>query len=251
MTSNLYSAPSPPDAWNAMALRCTTFLAPGPVENQQTWWDEVVGDVPETSTSKPKSGQLHQESPYGEGQMTLSIRPGKIDWMWHTGPPEELPESIPTIGGFLECCASFVELLKKWFEMSDFPRLQRIAFGGVLVQPADNRLAAYKKLSEYLPELAIDEEDSRNLLYQINKPLSAKTIDDLLLNRLCKWSALYVGSYNMTIVDGVPKQTAAGVGFDACRVEFDINTDGAFDGELSSAEAWNVFLELVELRDCK
>lgn len=247
MTTNSHSEPSSLEAWNAIGLRCTVFLAPGPIGDQDTWWNEVVGDAPETSTSKLKIGQLLQESPHGDGRLILSIRPGKIDWMWRTGLPEESVESIPTIGGFQECCVSFVELLQRWFEMPDIPRLQRIGFGGIIVQPVDDRLAAYKKLSEYLPELKIDGEVSCNLLYQINKPIPAKSIDDLSVNRLCKWSALQVGSYSMTIVDGMPKPFAEGGHFDACQLDFDVNTNGAFDGEFSLEEAWNVFLELVEL----
>jgi len=247
MTSKRKAVLPPVADWQAASLRFTGFLAPSAEVAADTWWTDVVGEEPETRTVKPKTGEQRAEGPFQNGQMTLSVSPGRIDWLLNPKPPAEPEESFfKAVGLFVEASEPFVELVQKWFGVATCPQLQRIAFGAVLLQPAENKIAAYREIDLYLPSVTLDSEHSSQFSYQINRPRPSD-VHDVQVNRLCKWSVATMGFTTIMPAGEQPKIFPSPQVFHACRLELDINTDQSFDGEFTPDQGRKIFRELMEL----
>ena len=80
----------------------TVFRIPEATALEQNWWQELVGEPPEISTTKPKTGELQQSGPFGEGKLFLQIQKDRIDWVHAPGSESEevagsamlLPQSL-------------------------------------------------------------------------------------------------------------------------------------------------------------
>jgi hypothetical protein len=114
-------------------------------------------------------------------------------------------------------------------------------------EPAQDRIAAYRKLAQYLPDVKIDPEHSEDFFYQINRPRRSEVIETLKINRLSKWSsgAVLLARFALNKQQTVQQPTA--VGNHSLRIELDLSTDPSFVGELPSGELPKLFAELEHL----
>ena len=227
--------------WGVERLRLTGFPVTAPPLEGNTWWNDLVGDDPESRVTHPKRGELVEQGEYEDAQLTLQVTLSRIDWFLST---KDLPmTSLPTIGPFDERCGAFEELVSKWLELDTAPSLTRLAFGAVLVHPAANRSDGYTKIQPYLPCVTIDSEKSSDFAYHINRPREAQTpISGLQINRFSKWSVarLQLLTIEATGIRSPVEQYA-------CRLELDINTAQDFEGELSQSHWVSVYNELAAL----
>jgi len=248
MTKKSIGKHPPLSAWQAGILRLTAFPAPNTQLSDQNWWADVVGEYPETRTSQPRTGEQSDKGIYNKGTLLLTVHPIRIDWRFgmelqSVEPAAKLEEL--TLGSFPDALESFLELMEHWFNIETTPRLVRLAFGAILLQPVGSTADAYNLLSNYLP-YKFKLEDARDFLYQINRPRFALTnVPKLKINRLCKWSA------HLTQLEILPIGTASVTyrtpELHAARLELDINTEAEFDGELEREMLSQLFRELVEL----
>lgn len=234
------------DAWEVAAFRFTAFLTPSGPPVSDTWWGEVVGEDPETTTERPKAGERKQEGPYGNGQLTLSVTLGRVDWVLGPKLPTEPPEGFLVAGAFVQSCTRFTDLVDKWLTLDTCPSLQRIAIGAVLLQPVADRASGYRKLESYLPSVRLDCENSRGFLYQINRP-RAGPIRDIKINRISKWSVQSSNVTGMAVENGQLRVLATAEQVYACRLELDVNTDANFTEEFTLDEAKQIHSALVEM----
>lgn len=157
MTSKRKAVLPPVDDWQAESLRFTGFLAPSAKVAADTWWADVVGEEPETKTVKPKTGEQREEGPFSSGQLAFSVKAGRVDWLLNPKPPVEPEESFfNTVGPFVEASKPFIELILKWFGVATCPKLQRLAFGAVLLQEVEDKITGYSKIGLYLPSVKLD-----------------------------------------------------------------------------------------------
>lgn len=231
--------------WQAETLRLTAFTSPAIDLGQQNWWAELVGETPETTVSRAKGGERHEEGRFESGKLVLRIQPARVDWMLvPLVDPEKELESIPTMGTFSDSLKSFMPLMSRWLQSA--PRSQRLAFGAILMQPVQDRAMGYRQINAYLP-FRLDSETSSDFFYQINRPRdSTSGIPGLRINRLGRWSVAYFQGVRMTI-----SPAARGVApveeHHACRLELDINTAADFQAEFSGEQLAAIFRELVDL----
>jgi len=213
------------------------------------WWQDVVDSEPETQLIQAKRGEKRFQGAFEGGQLTLQVRPGRIDWL--LGPAvsnDEQPtgEFIPSVGRFDAMCHRFKELVDRWLPSS--PSLNRIAFGGVILLPVPDRATGYKRLVPYLPSVKIDPIGTRDLLYRINRPRISRTgIKDLRVNRLATWSVGTVAFESFTVTGGQLPIVTRGKEAFVCRVELDINTAAEFSGQFVPHQSKGTLVELVEL----
>jgi hypothetical protein len=233
-------------SWQAALLRLTAFPSPVARFDNQNWWQQVVGDAPETITTQPRLGGVVTEGTYSDCPLTLSTHPTRIDWVYGsreiTNPVAELADI--TIGTFQDSLKIFTVLMNRWFALLDVPSLVRLAFGAVLLQPADSGPSAYENLSRYLGH-AIDLEGARDFNLQINRRRDSKRIPSLKINRLARWSVFVVKQE--VIAPSTPRSSYPSAEFYACRLELDINTDVDYEGELHPKQLPQLFSELTSL----
>ena len=238
---------SQPKEWQLRSIRFTGFTKPSIDAEEVAWWETIVGEKPDSRTSHPKSGEFREEGEFETGVLTLNIQPLRIDWHLRSKQKERPDGDFETLGEFQKILESFLKLMRKWFSI-DHPDLIRIAFGETLLLPVENRQTGYKRISDILPNIKIDPENSSDFLYQINRPRqSTLGIPELKINRLCKW-AVFVSRYALINFDPktYPTEKVISPEIYSCRLEQDINTNADFNGIIPKDKHLEVFEELVE-----
>jgi hypothetical protein len=230
--------------WETESLRLTCFLASSAMPSEPTWWSDLTGNVPESRTSRPRSGELTESGPCEGKSLTMVIVPGRIDWHLTTiqqGRPEA---GLTAIGLYDDVMRDFVALMSRWLPMS--PDLQRLAVGTVLSRIVKDRTDGYQQLQPYLHAVKLDPE-STDFMYQINRPRrSSIDVPDLKINRLSKWSVMALASVALSIERDVFQQRVTPTTI-ACRLELDINTQPDFVGPLPKDKLDPIFHELTHL----
>lgn len=236
-------------AWQVETLRFTLFPSGEAPVADPGWWREVVGEEPEEELNRPRQGVRRQAGPYGEGTLSLSVQPVRVDWViQHPQPEGELPPTFPAIGPFPEILAVLREVVGRWLASGSCPQAQRVALAGVLLQPVSDRHEGYRQLSLYLSKVELDTNGSRDFLYQINRRRASQVgVTDLEVNRLSRWSVASWQSGQALVAKGrLAKQVSVGQDF-ACRLQFDVNTVPEYQGRLSASEVADVVEELAAL----
>jgi hypothetical protein len=231
------------------SLRLTAFLSPSERVREPTWWSDLTGSQPETRVSRPASGEFQDIGPFENRRLVLSLVPGRVDWIL-TLPaptPDDNPNEVKSIGLFPGILDVFLPPMQRWLPES--PAIVRLAFGAILLEPVPGRQSGYRRLSEYLQTVRIDPDGSEDFFYQINRPRRSSLIENLSINRLSKWSVvsyqrlgLQVGLPSLQAVQSFSSEPAY-----ACRIELDISTPAAFQGELPRRYLVELYRELVNL----
>jgi len=235
--------------WEVNIVRATTFVGPDfNVHPEISWWKQIVENEAEESRSRHSTGELVESGVFEGRRLVLDIKPGRADWRLTAlaGPPDELPEVLPTIGPLDDVLTSFLRLTGSWLDVC--PAVTRLAFGAVLVKPVTDRKTGYSAIATLLPKVDIDPENSSDFLYQINRPRpSLSGISGLILNRLSKWSVLSTILLRVAVGGGGGSIQDARQPQFFCRLELDMNTDSDFRGDFSKDNMGSVFQELVDL----
>ncbi len=136
------------DRWQVERLRATTFHLPGlHIPESVHWWEEVIGDKPEQTVTRPKEGAIQQLGVFEGKQLVLSGRQARVDWNLQAiaGLPSEPMQGLPTLGPLPDSLESFRKVAEKWLNVS--PDITRLASGAVLVIKGADLPSAYPGLS--------------------------------------------------------------------------------------------------------
>jgi hypothetical protein len=232
---------------NTESLRLTAFLAPTAQVGEANWWADIAGAPPATKTSKPSRSELVQAGALGDCTLTLSVQPGRVDWFLTQRIQEGVLPEGRWAGKFHDTLEVFVPLMTRW--LGSCPGLVRLAFGVVVHEPVENRVAGYRKLAQYLPAVRLDTEHSEDFWYQINRPRNSAVVDGLKINRLSRWSAAVLVAVRFVLEKQQSSQQQVGPGEHTCRIELDINTDPAFGAELPTVGLPRLLGELRHLAE--
>ncbi len=184
--------------------------------------------------------------------LTLSVQPGRADWLLSISQTqfEDMEIKLKNVGPLASVAADFAKVMNVW--LKDCPPIIRLAYGAVLLEPVSDRRAGYRRLSQYLHSVQIDDSSS-DFFYQINRPRTLQDSNESV-NRLSRWSvqaaqpmrmAFSLGSgpvLNPPVLFTEPDSTAH-----ACRVEVDLSTAASRQNDLVPSELPKIFDELVSL----
>ncbi len=217
------------DAWQVESLRLTSFPDPSKPLPSQDWWSALVGLPPDSETRRPREAVTITTGPFAGGTLTLSIQPGRIEWLLSALPPTQSPETpgFPLIGPFPDTNSTFHALGMRWLQRRDCPPLTRLAFGAILLTPVKDRKAGYIALQPYLCAVKLDPDHSSDLQYRINRPRPSQHCRDLSLtiNRLSSWSVAQWQSHSLIFAAGAsPEQIQLETAY-ALHLVLDINTN--------------------------
>lgn len=211
-------------------------------------WANVVGGSPDEEHARPNMGEFQQIGRFESWHLRLRVLPERVDWFLSVA-PQQPSEDVPD--AFLSAdlddgLESLSKLVGGWLDLCS--GAHRLALGGVLLQPVQDRQSGYERLSKYLHSVKIDPENTSDFLYQINRSRDSATIPTVKLNRLTKWSVAvqFVGSINVGrggAIGGVSTRDVSA----ACRLELDINTAPTDQDQLPKTELIQIFQELITL----
>lgn len=233
-------------AWHAQYLRMIAFPVEPQVLTDQNWWRDVAGAEPDSSTRKlPKR---EDTGIFEDSALALEVDPFRVKWTISPHlDPENLPESVPTLGPVFARRDRFIEVMRKWLENA--PTIKRLAFAGSLLQFVDTREDGYARLNQYLTHTDVDTKTS-DFMYRVNRRRSSNTeIEGLEVNRLCTWAcaAFKIGIRAQSMPNGEVKDLTLQEGKNACILELDINTVPVSKGtELPQDRLADIFAELVD-----
>jgi len=236
------------DKWEAERLRATAFILPGAdVSGMPSWWAKAVGEEPDEVLTRPRAGQMQQVGAFEGKRLALVAQPGRVDWnlLATMGTPDESVAGLLTLGPFSATLGPFLNVVRRWLGVC--PPVRRLAFGSVLVRPVADLQTGYTELSQFLPKFVLDQTDSSDFLYQINRPRMSTSGIELKLNRLTKWSVMQAGFIEVAVGGAVGASLASGPLQFACRLELDISTAAESTGEIPKDKIRSVFEELVGL----
>jgi hypothetical protein len=226
------------DDWEVESLRLTIFPSPRPYVIEKSWWEELIGDSPESTTTRPKEGVTQEDGLGLGGKLALITQPTRVDWVLSGNEP------LSSIGTPKEAFDAFVPPLKIWL-LEKAPPMQRLAFGSVFRLPVEDAVKGFRRLSSYLHSLQIDAEGTRDFVYQINRSRVSRTgIEGVRINRLAKWT---VGFLQSAILSVGQDQASFQKPEFHCRLELDLNTHQDYKSELNSEQGQMILEELIDL----
>lgn len=239
---------APINKWQAESLRLTVFAFPASPLSDPGWWNMLTGEGPQTQTTRAREGTTVKAGPFADSWLTNVVLPNRIDWLLTMSPEAPPPENlIPTIGTFTDKLRVFIQLMFNWIKLDSCPEIQRIALGAVLYLPATDKETAYRQLIPYLPYVRIDPVNSRDLFYQINRPVVSKSYPDIFINRLSKWAVSVFGIVNIQLGSETTPAIVGKkiVGNHCCRLELDLSTNANRTMALPRKELAETLQELV------
>ncbi len=141
----------------------------------------------------------------------------------------------------------FIGTTRPWLNSVDFG-VKRIGFGLHSLISVQDRAEAYRLVEELVPSVRLVEpEAATDLLYQINRRVPSRVLGDgVRLNRLMKWSALFLGRTQMQFTPEVA-QTGPVFGRVYASLDNDVNSPAEHLAPLDKGQLGAIYDELVEL----
>lgn len=229
--------------WNANTIRLTAF-AEANFHIDKDWWEQVVGEAPETEISQAKTGIRQYEGNFANGKLILIVNQAqtRIDWVYAAPEIQEPLTNIPTIGTLSQELSLFLQIMEKWFKSEIKHSFTRLALGLVVYQAIDNRKMGYELLvSQYLRFNPNLDENTSDFSYQINRKRRSQVVNNMMINRLMKWS---VSSIKTIIV--APVQQSLPESF-AILLELDINSAPEYENGIDPEKATSLLGEYSRL----
>lgn len=240
------SLPDADAAWRPTQLQLIAFPSTPPITLQREWWRELTGQLPEKTRRKT---QEQVEAGTFQG-VTLSVMADVLRIVWQATPrldPENLPESIPTLGAFGEARERFLQVMTQWIR-ERCPPIKRLSFTAKLLQFTTNQTESLGLLARYLRGVVTIDQSALDLLYRINRRRPATSVSlsgELPINRLGTWASAKITIQIQTETgDGQTSNAITREGH-ACALELDINTAQEFSGQLPHEKLPDLFTELA------
>lgn len=240
--------------WQVESARLTVFFSRSVSVVNPNWWASTIGSEPESRTAKPARGEYVEWGNYLNNALTLSVQPGRADWILSVSQAqfEDMEIKLKTVGPLASVAADFATVMNVW--LKNCPSIIRLAYGAVLLEPVADQRAGYRRLSQYLHSVKIDESSS-DFFYQINRPRPLQNSkENVTINRLSRWSVQAAQAVRMAFSLASPSVPNPPVVFTqpdsaahACRLEMDLSTHASRENELVPGELPVIFGELMSL----
>jgi len=235
--------------WQAEQFRFTGFLEPLFDVTAESAFRAFTGSEPEHVSENRQQAVQTASGMFNKFKLDVVKIPGRLDMVLHSSEESSaLAAGVSVLGLWTDIISVFDSGVRAWLQTQ--PKLQRLAFGTIVVDEVNDRVAGYKVLNQLLPKVDIDIEHSSDFVYQINRPRLVKFDDHLSIkiNRLSKWSTVAVVSQTLTVVAKErlrPSNVVASIR-NYSRAELDLSTDPEVL-ELPSSQIEPIWKKLVDL----
>lgn len=239
MTETTQPATAP---WRTEQLRLTAFPESGKAApHARNWWDAITGSPPDKITEEPRTGVVQLRGTL-DGVSLLMRADDRLDIRQLFVTPRTSLAALPLLA---DAIAPFTRLAVKWLSLETRPKIQRLAFGAVVIQPSIRIEDCRNVLDSCLPSIDMKTTELRDFLYQVNRRRTSETISGLEVNRLMKWSV----QHRQEIVVSAGTAVSVGDSTFASRLEVDINSAPENIGSLRPNRLVPLFEEFIDLAD--
>ena len=229
--------------WQVESLRITVFPEDNSQVSPSKLWDQHIGVEPEeVQIQRDRMDARHVE--YANGVIFLVKQRDRIEWRYVAMQDEVQLPRIQTIGSLDSELDVIVELSNSWINSMHFVPIVRMAFGAVLLRPAENLEDSFGSLDRYLPFLNI--ENLTEFSYRVNRRRLSKVMPQIPINRIAQWSLARFRSLDIALDRAEVHMATAGESL-ASRLELDMNTLHGRTTPLPSKDLSLLFQELVGL----
>jgi hypothetical protein len=168
--------------WRVESLRVTVFTNELTVAGWSELWPSAAALEERREQSSVRS--VTQVGTYERWQLSIQSQLDRVDLVIAAPTPTGPVTEIATAGAFDD----LIGVAKTLIPATYGKKISRVAFGAVLLSPADSHELAYAKLGQYLPSVKVDSK-SKDFFYQINRPL-APANGWPAVNRVSQWAAI-------------------------------------------------------------
>ena len=238
-------------SWEAESIRFTVFPQArlDPFATDTVMWDALGGPPLQTMNRQPAEGLATFAGAADGVQLTMLVRPDRIDWefraeppnlpVWATPPPPTLPD--PTLA--LE---QSKDIINAWFHSKFASEASRLAFGAVLISRVDGLREGFDELKGHI-QIDGYSEGVADFMYQVNRRRSSTVLPFITMNRLARWVVREF--YTLSVTVGPPggaQVETPSAGF-ASVLELDMNTAADPQAPIDSVICVELFEELATL----
>ena len=174
--------------WDVTNLRLTVFYEGRPLG--AGLWRRLVGIPPESSETREREGIVQEQGIVEDGNVLhLGVQSARLDWNFHPGPIQPdiggVPQSVPS----LVAVERVVPVLRRALEVSiaSCGRVNRVAFGSILVKQKADQLESMKWLAKYLPHLSLENHEGEGFVLQVNRRRRSERVPHVRVNRIARW----------------------------------------------------------------
>lgn len=211
-----------PVNWFVESLRCSVFSIEE-LEPQQFLdaWERLMQAPPDETAIKERQQLVTVEGAFEPGRLHVEIRPRRIDWRLRPG-VDDGTRTYPLLGAYNEVEEPFTDKMQEWLRRA-CPPVHRLAYGVVLVLPADDIAAANRQLDDLVQSVRLLAPDSsRDLEFRVNMRRNSQRVEELPVNRLAKWSAIEL--QRLEISQDIGQRVGSWKSEPMCRLELDVNS---------------------------
>jgi hypothetical protein len=203
-------------AWELEFAHLIAFPAEPSLFLGQHWWEDLASGRPDDYLRTETKNSTEERGSFQGVALCLSVDRHRVDWLIQPPDPEEVSETLPTLGPFREKVIWFVDLMSAWLANA-CPRLVRLAFAGKLLQAAETHEEAYRILAAHLPRVQL-EPNPNDFLFHVNRRRNSTVLPGLPINRMSTWSKMNIA---FSVAPGTPFKWP-----DRCysAVQLDMNT---------------------------
>lgn len=196
---------------------------------------ELYQVEPEISqTSGPNKDYLEVGS-LGVGKIQVISTVSRVDVIWAA---QVTPSEMPMLGDLADVFEVFLKPLEERVKECAWAR---VALGLHVGCQVEDRISGYSSIARRLKDVALDGENTRDFLYQINRfkqfPLGS---DSVLINRVTKWAVSRIGIAQLTAELTSGNVSNELVTLLVAGVEMDFNSAAEFARALSGDESWSI-----------
>lgn len=237
-------------SWEAESIRFTVFPHPGweqPVTSPTVW--ESLGGPPLRTMDIPGNGLATFVGAEGGTQITMTIRPDRIDWDLRAEPPNQPQWATPaplTLPDPTVALDQGKAIVNAWFHSNFASEAIRLAFGAVLLSRADGLQEGFDELNDYIK---VDgySEDVSDFLYQVNRRRPSSVLPFITMNRLARWTVREFYTLSVTVgPPSGPQVETPSAGF-ASVLELDMSTTADPQLPIDPVICAELFQELATL----
>ena len=160
--------------------------------------------------------------------------------------PQQVPQ-LTTLSDVGELFPKFTSRVGQWIAVQT-QEVTRLAIGCGALLPAEDVAQSYLKLKQLIRVIEIDAERFRDMQFQVNLPVKATAVPELLLNRISSWAAIGV---HLKLMTPTAEQLSVMSYFTTCSI--DVNTDaarvGAFEVSLLPQVLGELCQKAIEILD--